>query len=221
MSMMVTAAIAASMALSPANGGTAAHPQGHKVSVKITITTLGDELHPVVTGLELWYGRGIEFHRDRVPVCTIKTLNQMGPDGCPAKSHVGLSPGGAIASDDLGPNPTFNFINGPGGTLVPYTVLQRPARVRAPLTAKVVHNPRSRFPNRDLWDVPDVLQVVAGIPITLSDITMQFGGQSWAKDYIATTGCPKGGWEFRVRVRTDTAGVLETTGRAPCRQGGH
>jgi hypothetical protein len=49
--------------------------------------------------------------------------------------------------------------------------------------------------------VPEVLQVVAGVPIALRSIKWRAGGKSWAKDWIATTSCPKGNkWGFELET---------------------
>lgn len=214
---LATAAVAASLTLTPANGGSAHRPQGHRLTAKVQITVPPDQDRPVVTGLELWYGRGVELHRDRVPACSIATISHGGPDACPAKSIMGHS--GGIDLDPVGdPTPTFTFVNGPDGRLIAYTVLQRPARVRAPAVSKVFENPRSRFPFRDAWKFPRVLQKVAGIPVSMRNLKLTFGGKSWAKDYISTTGCPRGGWAWRVRVHFRAAGFQDVNGRAPCRR---
>jgi hypothetical protein len=211
--LIAAVALTASLAMTPQDGGSARHPQGHKVLVKVAFSE-----PTVVAGLEVWYGRGVEFHREGVPACGPKTLSRGGPGACPEESIVGSSGGGGVNPPDLAPAPTFTFVNGPGGKLVPYGVVQRPARVRSPLGTKVVQDARGAWPNRDLWTFPPILRKIAGIPIAVEDLKLSFGGKSYAKDYISTTGCPNGGWRWRVRVRTSAAAVLTADGRATCRR---
>jgi hypothetical protein len=113
------------------------------------------------------------------------------------------------------------FINGPGGTPTLWLVIQNPARVQAAAAGTVVHDASARWPHHVRWTIPRGLQIVAGIPITPFGLSFALGGRSWAKDYIATTGCPDGGWAWKLRVRTGdglggAADVLDAHGRAPC-----
>jgi hypothetical protein len=213
-----TALVTASLTLSPMNGGTAHHPQGHRAAVKVELN--GETA--ALTGFEIWWGRGIALHRRGVPACSMATLAKGGPDACPRKSIMGHATGSADV-DTVEPLPKFAWINGTAGRLIPYATLQRPARVRSPLHTTVVQGARGPWPNRDAWSFPRVFQQVGGIPVTMRRFTTTFGGMSWAKNYISTTGCPKGGWAYTIRLRTrDTttgiADVIDVAGRAPCRR---
>ena len=214
MSMLTTlasAALTASLTVSPQDGGSVRHPVGHEVRVQIDAAAS-------ITGFEIWWGRGFAFHRKGVPTCSVAVLRRSGPDGCPAKSIIGSSPGGRVDEDTVEPRPKFVMVNGPGGRLTAYVTVQRPARVRASVVPSVFDNPRSIWPHRDAWEIPEVLRKVAGVTIPMNHLKLTFGGKSWAKDYIVTTGCPKGGLPWRIRVRTDGGGVLGRDGRAPCRR---
>ena len=201
----------ASLKVTPANGGSARQPQGHKVEARIDVGGSA-----AVTGFELWYGRSFVFRREGVPACSAAVLRVSGPAGCPAESIMGVGRASEDPSDETSPSTRFVWVNAPGGKLSAYVTLQRPARVRAPLQPSVFDNPRSAWPHRDAWRIPPSLRTIAGIPISMPHLALSFGGKSWARDYIATTGCPKGGWRWRIRVHTDRAGVLDREGRAPC-----
>lgn len=214
--------LGATVTVVPKNGGTPRHPQGHKITAKVDIIVPDGAARPTVTGLEIWYGRGIEFHRDDVPTCSPKTLGEGGPDACPAASRVGSGTGPAIEPPDLvTPSPKLQFFNAPGGKMIAYATLQRPARVRGILSDTVVAGARGLWPYRDAWTFPSVLQVVAGIPITPETLRFSFGYTQAAKNYISSTMCPKGGWAWRVivhvREASGDAAALMQTGRAPCR----
>lgn len=204
--------LAATVAVTPKNGGTPRHPQGHKITVKTHLTTPEGRPRPTVTGVEVWYGRGIEFRRDGVPTCSMKTLAMGGPGACPSASKVGMS---GNTADPIEATPKFQFIAAPGGKMLAYATLQRPARVRAVLGTDVVADAPGPWPYRDAWTFGRTLQVVAGIPISLDDLRFSFGYTKGARNYISSTSCPKDGWAWKVRVRT-RATVLEAHGRAPC-----
>jgi hypothetical protein len=117
--------------------------------------------------------------------------------------------------DPIEATPKFQFFAAPGGRMLAYATLQRPARVRALLGTDVVADTPGPWPYRDAWTFPATLQKVAGIPITLDDLRFSFGYTKAAKNYISSTSCPKGGWAWKVRVHT-RATVLAADGRAPC-----
>jgi hypothetical protein len=116
---------------------------------------------------------------------------------------------------DVSPPPKFQFFNAPGGRMLAYATLDQPARVRAALDDAVVLGASGPWPYRDAWAFPPTLQVVAGMPTTVEDLRLSFGYTRAARNYISSTSCPRGGWAWKVRVRT-RATVLEAQGRAPC-----
>jgi hypothetical protein len=77
-SALAQTTLSAGMNVTPAAGGTPRHPQGHKVTVKAHLATPEGQPRPTVTGIEVWYGRGIEFRRDGVPTCSMRTLAMAG-----------------------------------------------------------------------------------------------------------------------------------------------
>lgn len=208
--------------VTPSAGGSPRHPQGHKIAGTVEVLTPGGAVRPIVTGLEVWYGRGLEFRRDRVPTCSSEMLAKGGPDACPPASRVGVGTGPAIEPPEGATSPPkLQFFNAPGGKMIAYATLQLPARVRAVLDDDVVAGARGLWPYRDAWPFPPNMQVVAGIPITLDSLAFAFGYTKAAKNYISSTSCPKGGWAWRVRVHTRVpetraTAVLQANGRAPC-----
>lgn len=209
----------ARVSVTPKAGGTPKRPQGHKITVETHLTTPEGVVRPTLTGIEVWYGRGIEFRRKGVPTCSVKTLSEGGPEACPPESRLGAG-SGPNADDGLNPIPKLHFFSAPGGKMIAYATLLRPARVRAVLDDRPVLDAPGPWPFRDAWAFPRTLQVVAGIPITIDDLRLAFGYTKGAKNYISSTSCPRGGWAWRVRLHTWTApggaAALTANGRAPC-----
>jgi hypothetical protein len=92
-----------------------------------------------------------------------------------------------------------------------YATLNNPARVREVLTVEstTLHG-SGPWAHRETIDVPRSLQIVAGIPLRLTKVRMQIGGRSYAKDFVASTSCPQGGWKYQV-----TANYLHETPDQP------
>jgi hypothetical protein len=115
---------------------------------------------------------------------------------------------------------TVTFINATGGRTAAWFVLNDPARVQAAAVGTVVDSASGPWPHRETYRIPQSLQVVAGIPVTLNGLSFAIGGKSWAKTYTASTGCPAGGWAWKVRVHTreatEAAAVIEAHGRTSC-----
>jgi hypothetical protein len=209
----------ATVGVTPQEGGTPKRPQGHKLMVGTSVVVPGGQVQPMVTGFELWLGPRWESHSEGVPTCSPKSLSRRGPDACPPGSKLSTTGGNADVDDPEAP-PKFQFFNAPGGQMLSYMALQRPARVRAAIPITVVDGARGPWPLRYAMTFPQSMQVVSGIPITFEELRFAFGYTKAAKNYIASTSCPKGGWAWRVRLHTWTAtggtAALTATDRAPC-----
>jgi hypothetical protein len=207
--------------VSPAKAGTAKRPQGVKLGVRMDLATPEGVEHPVITGFELWTGKGLAFAGDRHPGCRLSELSTGGPAACPPKSIMGtgnlLDPN-MIMDRPSGGGGRITFLDGAGRKLLAWMVLQNPARVQAAAVGEVVDDKPGPWPQRLAWTIPPWLQLVAGIPIVLDHIDFAIGGKSWAKSYFATTRC---GFAWRIRVHTASwatgaRATLDTRGRVPC-----
>ena len=109
---------------------------------------------------------------------------------------------GSAYADDVITHPKVTFVNGGAKNICFYTVLTNPARVRTCVPGKITKlSGDPKWGYRLKVTVPEVLQVVAGVPIALRDLQWTAGGKPWAKDWIATTACPKGNkWPFEVET---------------------
>jgi hypothetical protein len=215
--------LTATVRATPEKAGTARRPVGVKVLGKVELTTPEGVDHPVITGLELWTGPGLAFNSDRYPGCRLSELSMGGPAACPPESIMGtgslLDPM-ALMDRPAGGGGRITFLNGVGGKLLAWMVLQNPARVQAATAGEVVDDKPGPWPQRVAWTIPPSLRLVAGIPITLNHIDFAIGGKTWAKTYFATTRC---GFAWRIRVhtaspKTGLPATLDTRGRVPCRR---
>jgi hypothetical protein len=103
--------------------------------------------------------------------------------------------------DDAAPDVVF--VNGGKSTLWAFTTLYNPALVREPIQIKIKKQ-SGKWAYKASFRVPKVLQVVAGVPVTLRSFDYKIGGKfklpgarkttnasKYAPDLLATTSCPK------------------------------
>jgi hypothetical protein len=201
----------------PNNGGSKAKPQGHKVTAKVTVTTSGDVEHPIVKGGTIFFPKGGKYQGQKYTKCAQATLTRGGPSACPGKAKIGQGSGSASA-DTVEAGPKVQLFNGGKNLILAYVTLQRPARVRAVIPGKLI--PQSgQWSYKLNFTVPQSLQVVAGIPITLNNLTVTAGYTKAAKDIIATTSCGAGNkWPFQVDLNLSTGASTSYTDSVACKK---
>ncbi len=187
--------------VSPNKAGTPKKPKGVQLSGKIKWTSSAEVEPPVITKFDILFGKGGVYNGGKYPKCSAKKLNDKkkgGPDNCPKESIMGSATGLAYA--DLEPTrPKVTVVNGGAKGICFYTVLRNPARVQRCVPGKVKKLSGGRY--RVTITVPEVLLVVTGVPIALREINFKVGNKPYAKDWIATTGCPKSKkWDFSIET---------------------
>jgi hypothetical protein len=187
--------------VSPSKAGTKRNPQGVKLSGNIRWESEAGVEPPIVTAFDILISKGGVFNGGKYPKCAEALINRRGPGACPKKSIMGSATGVALADTEI-TRPKVTFVNGGAKRICFYTVLTNPARVRTCVPGRITKlsgNPKWSY--RVKITVPEVLQVVAGVPIALRSIQWTAGGKPWAKDWIATTSCPKGNrWGFELET---------------------
>lgn len=199
--------------ITPNKAGTRAHPQGEKLNVKISWQSLGAANQPIVQKFDILFPKGALYNGGKYPSCSYRKLNAVGPTGCPSASIMGHGTGNAYA-DTVITHPQITVVNGGAHRVYFYTVLNNPARVQSPVIGQV--SPAGgKYAYKLHVTVPQVLQVVAGVPIELTYLSVKAGKASW----LATTGCGPGGhWPFNVATGYNTGGSASFTASIPCRK---
>jgi hypothetical protein len=196
---------------SPSRAGTPAHPRGLAISATARLTTAPDLEPPIVTGIDILVGRGLIWNRRGYATCAKATLDRRGPAGCPRASIMGTATATGRA-DTVPATLRVTFANGGPDITYAYAALDNPARVRETLTLRTARPAAGPWGERESVAIPRSLQLVAGVPLNLNNIRFTVGGKSYAKDYIVSTRCPKGGWRYQVTAHYlyDSSGA--TTG---------
>jgi len=184
--------------------GTKKKPKGVNLTFKTTWTTPEQFEPPIIQRGTAFFPKGSLYNGKKYPKCSLSRLNRKGPTGCPKGSIMGKGTGSAFA-DTVITRPKITVVNGGAKNVWLYTVLNNPARVQTGVPGKVTKlsgNPKYGY--RMEFTVPQVLQVVAGVPIQLRDLTFKVG----KKDWLATVSCPKDKkWRYGLETKFDNGGT--------------
>jgi hypothetical protein len=193
----------------PDKAGTTKHPQGVSIKASAELITPRDMDPPIVDRIEILVGPGLIWNDDKYTKCSKAVLDREGPSGCPRTSLMGSATATGMA-DQVAARVDLLFFNGGERRKFAYATLNNPARVRETLVVESTRLHGGAWAHRETVNIPKTLQIVAGIPLRLTKVRMQIGGKSYAKDFVASTSCPQGGWKYQV-----TANYLYDVGGQP------
>lgn len=179
----------------PKKAGTKRKPRGVTLQATAKIDSEAGYEPPIVTGLDILMGKGLVWNADDYVKCAKRVLDREGPEGCPKKSIMGGADVTARA-DTVITHPDIVFVNAGWKQTFAYTTLYQPALLEETIVVKRTRK-SGPWSHQESLRVPKVLWVVAGVPIQVTGAKLRIGGKSYARDYIVSTSCPKGGWRYR------------------------
>lgn len=200
--------------VTPNKAGTKKKPQAVKLKVNVKWDTPGDVDKPVIQKADVLFPQGSLYNGGKHDKCSQAVLSRGGPDDCPKGSIMGTGTGNAFA-DDVITKPAITVVNGGANMVYLYTVLKNPARVQAPVPGKITKlGSGGKWAYKLHLEVPRNLQIVAGVPIALRDLTINAGKGDW----LATTSCPKTKkWDFEVETFLSTGGSSKFASSVACK----
>jgi hypothetical protein len=202
--------------VTPTNGGTVKKPQPHIINVRAHWETPGDVERPIVQRFLVQFPQGSVYNGKKYPKCSENVMARKGVKACPKGSIMGKGTGDAYA-DQVITHPIITVVNGGQDKVFFYTILNNPARVQAPVLGKITYLGKSgKYAYKMDVHVPDVLQVVAGVPIALRDLNVTAG--STTKDWVATNKCPGGHWTMSIETFYSTGGSAVHEDTLPCKK---
>jgi hypothetical protein len=208
------------VSVSPSKAGTKSKPKGVKLTFKVKWDTSPDVDKPVVQTADVLFPKGSLYNGAKYAKCAQSVMERGSVSECPAKSIMGTGTGTAYA-DTVLTSPKITVVNGGGNKVFLFTVLTNPARVAKPVPGTITKQ-SGKWAYKLHLTVPQSLQIVAGVPIALRDISITAGGKSYAKDWLATTSCTGGKYPFQLTTGfatndTGTTGGSATyDGSTPC-----
>jgi hypothetical protein len=209
-------ALTVSPTVSPNKAGTKKKPQGVKLKVKLHWETPGDGEKPVVQSSDVLFPKGSLYNGAKYPKCTESKLNNGGLAACPKGSIMGTGTGDAFA-DTVITHPAITVVNGGADKVFLWTILTNPARVQKAVPGTITKQ-TGQWAYKLHLTVPTALQIVAGVPIALRDLTVTAGGKAGAKDWLATTSCPASKkWPFSVSTDMSSGSTAKYQSTVACR----
>jgi hypothetical protein len=198
----------------PNKAGTPSDPQPVRLKVHAELVSeLGYE-RPIMTGGRVLFPRAGNWNGAKHPSCELNTLNRNGVAACPKGSILGKGVAKAWADTEI-TRPRITVVNGGAKRVYFFTVLTNPARVATAVVGKIKELRSGPWKYRLDYSVPESLQVVAGVPITVTELDITAG----KGDYLVTTSCPKSGrWPYKAWVYLDDGRKPLITGSTPCRR---
>jgi hypothetical protein len=178
--------------VTPKKAGTKKNPQGVKISGTLTFETITQgQQQPIITGGKVFLPKYGKWNGGKYPTCSKRRMEQdESTENCPKKSIMGKGNGSALA-DTVDARPSVVFVNGGKSTLWAFTTLYNPALIQRPIKIAIKKIKHPKWGYTATFKVPEVLQIVGGVPITLTSFKYSVGAKPYAKDLIVTTGCPK------------------------------
>jgi hypothetical protein len=198
--------------VSPNKAGTKQKPQGVKLDVTVFFHIPEAYDPPLVDRVTVLFPKGGLYNGGKFPRCSESVLNRRGLSGCPKGSIMGKGMGKATA-DEVWTYPKVTVVNGGPKRVYFYTVMTNPARVQAPIVAKVTKL-SGKWSYKVQADIPKSLQVVAGVPIVLHELHISGGRRDW----LATTYCPPDRrWRYHAEGLFTTGETIIYDDSVPCR----
>ncbi len=200
--------------VTPNKVGTPRHPQPVKVVLDAELISPNSGYErPIVQRSRILLGKGGLWNGAKHPKCTAATLNRRGLQACPKGSIFGKGYATGYA-DTVRTTPTITLVNGGAKEAYGFVQLTNPARVNAAVVGHIKKR-HGKWAYQVDFTVPEVLQIVAGVPISLTKLHLTVG----KGDIIATTYCPPDGrWKYDATSWLEDGRVPHIAGTVRCRR---
>jgi len=163
----------------------------------------------IVSGGSLLLPRGLTFHGGSFPTCGRRLmLDEFGVDRCSERSIVGRPKSTARAFDgasavvDGFTDADYVFVNGGPRRIFAFTTIFAPAIVQEPVKFDLRKRQGRKWSYRVDFRFPEILRIVAGIPVVLRSVDVALDGIGQAPGYVTfDRRCPKRGYlVYRARL---------------------
>lgn len=183
-----------------------------------------------VIGGSMWLPRGLELHGGKFPTCSGKLMRRYrSVDRCARGSILGMPDYGfafdhakASVVDGFG-DAGFVIVNGGRRRIWAFMTIYNPALVQEPVAIDVHELRGRRWSHRLDFRIPQVLIIVAGVPVALRSFDIELDGIGRAPGYLTLNRrCPKGGhFAYRTSLaflhNDGTTSEASRRGRLTCR----
>lgn len=208
----------------PGSGNILGAPAAVEFEFTIRGTEVTGDAPSQLRGVNVWAPTGVKLHTAGFVTCTLSTLENKGPEGCPKKSQASAL-GSVEASDTIAGEPikekgTVQAFFAPKGELIFY------ANAPSPISAQVyvggtIHPASPPYAYEFESEIPLVESVPGAAAVSTEAVTLKVGA-SYKKhgktvSYITLPNkCPKGGFPLKAEMKFESGEVVEKTYKAPC-----
>jgi hypothetical protein len=200
----------------PNKAGTPKDPQGVKIKASARFDSPEGVEPPIVTRAEILFPRHGDWNGGRYPKCTERTLDRDGPERCPKESRIGFMRATAYA-DTIITRPKIEIFNGGQTLALAYVTLYRPALVQDAIPVRIKLLRSGKWKYRVSFRIPEVLQVVAGVPIAARSVKGWVG----RGEIITSTSCPRSRrWPYQATAWFTVGEPYTYRDSVPCRPSG-
>lgn len=201
---------------------------GAPAAVEFEFTLRGTEVTgdapSQIRGVNVWAPKGVKLNTNGFVTCTLHTLEEKGPEGCPKKSQA--SPVGSveasdtIAGDAIKEKGTLQAFFAPAKELIFY------ANAPSPISAQVyvggtIHPTTGQYAYEFESEVPLVESVPGAAAVSTEAIDLKVGAafkkHGKVTSYITLPKtCPKGGFPLKAEIKFENGEAVETLYHSPC-----
>jgi hypothetical protein len=205
--------VKARVRVTPNKVGTPKHPQPVRVTIDGELISADGFERPIVQRARVLLGRGGVWNGAKHPKCTAEILNRRGLAACPKGSIFGRGYATGYA-DTVRTRARITAVNGGKNVAFGYVQLANPARVNTAVPAKIKRL-RGKWAYQVDISVPESLQIVAGVPVSLTRLHLEIG----KGDILASTYCPPDGrWKYESTSWLADGRVPQIAGSVKCRR---
>ena len=197
--------------------GTKAKPRSvSRLTVQTNTTPAPTDAPFATSRAVIHFDKNLAFGTSKFASCA-KSVVQANPANCPAGSKVGN--GSAVARLSTGGQvtPTITAYNGPNGRKLFLLVKEPTFNVNAVLDGTLKTDTGKYGRKLDVL-IPQNLQNVAGIVITLTQFTTRVGGTAKGSPYVGLKGCTGGTLSFKGDFFFTDGTSKSATTTASCRR---
>jgi hypothetical protein len=156
---------------------TARRPRPVTLDVGLRWELPKDEERITLQRLVMRFPRGAVYNGGRTPACAEERIARKGPSGCPKGSIVGR--GSAKADADLAATrPRITVVNGGPNRVWFWVTMTNPASIAVAVPGRI-RRIGAPWSYELTVDIPGTLQVVAGTPVYLHEMTVTAGRGDW------------------------------------------
>jgi hypothetical protein len=218
-----TPAATMKVTVKPKKAGTKKKPKDSTITLEI----VNGDVSQTASRIEIWVSKGIKFVTKGKKTCSVATLGNNGPGGCPKASKIGSGTADARAGVNSSPNPpalpfkVTAFLT--GRKSLAFHIAQIGGSIQGVATAKIVKASGKYGTKLDI-SIPETpaQQYPPGVYNGLERLKTTLGTTKKGKSVVKSVGCKSKKHPFKARIHfvpnpnPPKAATIDATTNAAC-----